>query len=61
MTLIRLERRGELTPVRLLKGSLAGKVFYRRSDIDALVNGNDGTAPTTSTPREKLDQRHGGR
>jgi hypothetical protein len=39
MTVVRLEKRGLLTPVRLDRRSKSGQVFYRHSDLIALVNG----------------------
>jgi hypothetical protein len=39
MTLIRLEARGALLPVRLIPNAKNGKVFYRAADVYALVHG----------------------
>jgi hypothetical protein len=39
MTLIRLEQRGELQPIRLNRAAKAGAVFYRYTDLVALAEG----------------------
>jgi hypothetical protein len=37
MTLIRLEERGRLRPIRLIPDAKNGKVFYRASDVRRLA------------------------
>ena len=41
MTLIRMEARGELQPIRLNRTAKAGQVFYRYDDIAHLAQGGD--------------------
>ena len=42
MTLIRLEWKGALKPVRLNPRSKAGMVFYRHDDLLAMAQARDG-------------------